>query len=51
MKKSKKRHMINVPEDEFQIIREYCHSNNLIISKWISYICSSYIKTTMSGSL
>ncbi len=48
---SGKRHMVNLSEVDYIIIRDFCHEKNLIIGKWISSTCIKHIKTILSGSL
>ncbi len=51
MKKTKEpRHMVNILDKEYKAIYDYCRPRNLIIGRWMSSICLSFIRNTVSGS-
>ncbi len=50
MRKKQKRHMLNILEQEYQVIYDYCNPKNLIIGRWVSSVCIAHIKHLISGS-
>lgn len=44
------RHMVNILESQYKIISDYCNPRNLIIGKWMTSVCISYISNSLSGS-